>query len=414
MKYCWLVLLVWSQFATIGYCADWPQFRGPTGMGLVTSDRLPLRWNADENVTWKVPIPGAGWSSPIVVGNRIYLTAAVPIADGKDLQLTAICMSVADGRIAWETEVFRQNGEKAPAIHKKNSHASPTPLVENNRLYVHFGHQGTACLDLQGEILWRNDELRYPPNHGNGGSPIIVGDLLVFSCDGSADPFVVALNKADGKVRWKTPRSVDHFKKFSFSTPTAIEVDGRTQIISPGSGQVCAYEPADGKEIWQVRYEGYSVVPKPVFGHGLVFISSGYETPELFAIRTDGRGDVTETHVAWSEKKGAPNTPSPLLVGDELYVISDAGIASCFDARTGKLHWRNRIGGKFSSSPLHAGGRIYLQSEGGVGTILRAAKEFEVLATNNLEEMTLASPAAVDATLYIRSEANLYRIEDRK
>jgi outer membrane protein assembly factor BamB len=414
MKQTWLTLFACWQLATVASAADWPQFRGPTGMGLVTSNRLPLRWSADENIKWKVPVPGSGWSSPIVVGDRIYLTSAVPVADSKDLKLVALALSAADGSVVWETEVFRQDGEKAPDIHKKNSHASPTPLVENNRLYVHFGHQGTACLDLQGQVLWRNDELHYPPNHGNGGSPIVVGDLLVFSCDGSEDPFVAALDKASGKVRWRTPRSVDHPKKFSFSTPTAIEVGWQTQIISAGSGQVCAYDPADGKEIWQARYEGYSVVPKPLYGHGLIFVGSGFESPELLAIRTDGRGDVTDTHVVWKEKKGAPNTPSPLLVGDELFVISDAGIASCFDARTGKLHWRNRIGGKFSASPLHADGKIYLQSEDGVGTILRADKNFEVLATNSLDELTLASPAAVDGTLYLRSESKLYRIEDRR
>jgi outer membrane protein assembly factor BamB len=394
---------------------NWPEFRGPTGQGLATK-ALPTEWNATKNVVWKQPLPGLGWSSPIVWEGKVYLTASVPVAgsDNGDQSLTALCLDAKTGKLLWEKEVFRQDGKKAPRIHEKNSHASPTPLTDGQRLYVHFGHQGTAALDLNGKVLWEQTGLRYEPVHGNGGAPVLVGDLLVFSSDGFDQQFVAALDRTTGKQVWKTDRDSDSFKKFSFGTPLVIAVKGKQQIVSPGAGAVCAYDPANGKEIWRVNYgDGYSVVPRPVFGLGLVFLSTGYDTPEFLAIRADGQGDVTKSHVAWSLKKGAPLTPSPLLVGDELYLVSDQGIASCLDARTGKVHWQERIGGAHSTSPLHADGKVYCQSEEGVGTILKAGKKFEVLARNSLGERTLASYAAVDGVLFIRTEKHLYRIESR-
>ena len=235
----------------------------------------------------------------------------------------------------------------------------------------------------------------------------------MFSCDGYDQQFVVALDRAKGTVLWKTARNTESLKKFSFSTPLLITVNGKQQIISPGSGAVGAYDPASGREIWRVKYEGYSVIPRPVFGRGLVFVSSGFESPSLLAIRPDGHGDVTTSHVAWTLRKGAPLTPSPLLVGDELYLVSDPGIASCVDARTGKAHWQERIGGNYSASPLYADGKIYCQDEGGTGVVLKAGKRFEVLARNSLGERTLASYAVSDGAFFIRTENYLYRIQER-
>lgn len=389
---------------------DWPQFRGPTGQGLSTDQRLPLEWTSTNNVAWKQSIPGKGWSSPCYVDGRLYLTTADSPAGG-GLNLRALCLDAASGGILWNTEVFALDGSKAGRIHGKNSQASPTPLIEGDRVYVHFGHHGTACLDRRGKVVWRNDALPYPPVHGGGGSAIIVEDALVFSCDGASDPFLVALNKHDGKVLWKVPRPTHAKKQFSFTTPLAITVKGRTQIISPGSGVVCAYAPEDGRELWRVRYgEGYSVIPRPVFAHGLVFVSSGFDAPKAFAIRPDGAGDVTDTHIAWSTTKGAPNTPSMLAVGDELYMVSDAGVATCLDARTGQVHWNERVSGPCSASPIHAGGRIYIQDEEGVGTVIKAGKQFEKLATNPLGERTLASYAVGPGALFIRGEKHLFCI----
>lgn len=408
-----LVLGISFVAATLARAADdWPEFRGPTGQGIATARDVPVQWSATENVVWRQEVPGSGWSSPAVANGRVFLTAAVPVENSKqgDLALCALAFDAASGKPLWKTEIFRQSGESAPKIHAKNSHASPTPLVDDGQVIVHFGHQGIACLTHAGEIVWKNDALKYSPVHGNGGSPALVDGKLAFSCDGGDDPFVAALDRRTGKLVWRTPRACDMVKKFAFSTPLVIEVAGRKQIVSPGAGSVGGFDPAAGKEIWRVRYDGYSVIPRPVYGHGLIYIGTGYDSPVVMAIRPEGSGDVTDTHVAWTLTKGAPNTPSLLLVGDELYMVSDRGIATCVDAKTGDVHWQQRIGGGFSASPVFAEGRIYFQDEDGECTVLAAGKKFQKLAENAIAERTLASYAVTDGSLFIRGDKHLYRI----
>jgi outer membrane protein assembly factor BamB len=341
------------------------------------------------------------------------LTTAVPIPGSRDLSLAALGLDAGTGKVLWRQEVFREDAA-APRIQAKNSHASPTPLVRDGRLYVYFGHQGTACLDAgTGKVLWRNRDLHYQPVHGNGGSPMLVDDLLVFSCDGGDRRFTAALDRSTGKLAWQTDRDVPARKGFSFCTPLLIDVGGRKQLLSAGSNVVSALEPATGEEVWRVRYDGYSVVPRPVYGHGLVFLSTGYDAPVFLAIRADGRGDVTDSHVAWSTRKNVPLTPSPLLVGDDLYLLSDRGMLSCLDARTGRAHWQQRLGGSYSASPLYADGKVYVQSEEGIGVVVRAAHRFEELARNDVGARTLASCAAADGALFLRTDRHLYRIESR-
>ncbi len=261
LRFCLISVLF---FATVlsAQAENWPEFRGPTGQGIYAGKNLPIEWSPTKNVAWVKPIPGKGWSSPIVQDGRIYLTSAVPIPDTKDLSLQAICLDAASGKQLWQTDVFR-HAANAP-IHTKNSHASSTPITDGKRLYVHFGHKGTACLDLDGKVLWRNTDLRYKPVHGNGGSPILVGNRLVFSVDGSDQQFVCALDTSDGKLAWKTDRQSEAGDKtFSFSTPLLVTANGKPQIVSPASDAVMAYDPADGKEIWRVKYNGYSVIPRP-------------------------------------------------------------------------------------------------------------------------------------------------------
>jgi outer membrane protein assembly factor BamB len=399
----------------VAWAENWPEFRGPTGQGHAQGT-LPIEWGPDKNVAWKQNIPGHGWSSPVVWEGRIYLTTAVPDTQSptNDLSLRALCLDAKSGRVIWDVEAIRQPGDKVPPHQRKNSDASPTPIVDGKRLFVHFGHLGTACLDLDGKVLWRNLELRYSPVHGNGGSPILADDLLVFSIDGSDKQRVVALEQATGKVKWQTDRRSTAPKKFSFSTPLLIEVGEQKQIISPGSNVVVSYDAKTGAEIWRVHYTGYSVIPRPVFGHGLLFLSSCYDSPTFYAIRPDGKGDVTQTHVAWSTKAGAPHTPSALLVGDELYTVSDRGTATCWDAKTGKVHWAKRLGrNDFSASPILADGKVYFQDEEGVGYVVKASTTFELLATNDMKERTLSSYAVADGCIFLRTAERLYRIEKK-
>lgn len=400
---------------TFAAAGDWTEFRGPTGQGHSTETGLPEKWSDSRNVVWKTPLSGNGWSSPVLAGGRIFLTTSVSEKEDdpkSDQSLRVLCIDASGGEKIWDVEVFKQEGgTDAPRVHKKNSHASPTPVIDGDKLFVHFGHQGTACLDLTGKVVWTNRDFNYEPVHGNGGSPIVVDDKLIFSCDSAEDPFVVALDKNTGTLLWKTPRDTEVERKFSFSTPLLIDVDGARQVVSAGSGAVCAYDPETGTEIWRVDYdEGYSVVPRPVYGHGLVYVATGFNKPKVMAIRPDGKGDVTETHVAWELEKGAPLTPSLLLVEDEIYMVSDSGIASCLDAETGKVHWQKRINGNYSASPLYADGKIYFQDEDGRGIVLRAGDSFREIATNDIGEATLSSYAIADGALFIRGDKHLYKI----
>jgi len=403
-----------SNIAATAGESEWTQFRGPTGQGISAAVNVPVEWDGPtmKNIAWKVELPGSGWSSPVISKGRIYLTSAVTGADSGDVTLHALCADAKDGHTIWNAELFKPAPEKAAATHQKNTLASPTPLLVGDRLFVHFGHMGTAALDLAGKVLWKQTELQYPPVHGPGGSPVLVGNELIFSCDGQSAPFVVGLDAITGAVRWKTPRDSAAKKQFSFSTPLVVEVEGKPQVISPASGFVAAYQPGDGKELWRVGYgDGYSVVPRPVTAHGLIYLSSGFDRPVMYAINPKGaNGDSTATNVVWTEAKSGPTTPSPLVLGDEIYYVSDGGIATCADAMTGSVHWRERLAGGFSASPIAAEGRIYFQNETGTGFVVKAAKTFELLAKNDIGERTLASYGVVDGALFIRGEKGLWRV----
>jgi outer membrane protein assembly factor BamB len=393
---------------------DWPEFRGPTKQGVSIAIGLPVNWSTTTNVAWKMPLPGRAWSSPIVIGDRIFLTNAVGQKDSTDphdtFSLRVLALNAADGKVQWDTEVFRVESPHTQGVHGKNSYASPTPIYEDGRIYAHFGHFGTACVDEKGGIVWRASDLKYPPVHGNGGCPVILDDLLIFSADAAEAPFVAALDKKSGRLRWKTPRTTDATKKFSFSTPLVIEVNGDKQLITPGSNVVSALNPRNGREIWRVRYEGYSVVPRPVFGHGLIFLSTGYDQPSTLAIRPDGKGDVTATHVAWRMGKGSPLTPSMLIAGDDLYMVADQGIVSCVDAKSGSLHWQERVARQTSASPVFADNKIYIQDELGSCYVLKPGASLQLLAKNDLGDKSLASPAVWQDKLLIRTQTALWCI----
>lgn len=390
--------------AAPAHAEDWPQFRGPTGQGHSSERRLPLEWSPSHNIAWKVPIAGVGWSSPVVADGRVWLTTAV----GDSLR--ALAFDEASGRMLVDAEVFHV--PPSGAINPKNSRATPTPIVEGERVYVHFGADGTAALSTAGEILWTT-RLEYESQHGSGGSPVLYRDLLIVVCDGNGgEAYVVALDTGTGKVRWKTDRRRPADQ--AYATPLIIRAGDRDLLVAPGAHRAAAYDPLTGEEVWRVGYpNGFSNVPRPVYGDGRVFIATGFNTPSIMAVRADGRGDVTQSHVEWTSRRGAPLTPSPILVGTELYFVSDTGVLSCVDAASGTYLWQERIGGNYSASPVFADGRIYFLNEEGIATVIAPGRTFERLATNTLDGPILASIAVSNGALFIRSGSYLYRIAQR-
>jgi outer membrane protein assembly factor BamB len=415
---------------------DWPQFRGPSGQGLATASGLPLTWSETENVAWKVPVPGRGWSSPVVLGDQVWMTTAIETASTAEesrqklsglkhnevlaianrVSLRAICLDRTTGKLLRDVELFRV--DRPEAIHQQNSYASPTPFMEPGRVWCEFGTYGTACLDAAtGEILWRR---RLPLEHecGPASSPVLYKDLLVLVRDGCDQQYIIALDKHTGATAWKTDRPpiqcADEFKK-TFSSPLVVQTSAGEQMIVPGAQWVVSYEPATGKPIWQVEYgRGYSNISRPVFGHGMVYVITDFPGQQLWAIRADGRGNVTESHVAWKETRQVAKRSSPLLVGDELYFVSDGGVAACLDARTGKTHWRERISGNYAASPVYADGRIHFFSQEGKTTVFRPGIAPAKLAENHLDGRIVASPAFVGKAIFLRTELHLYRIEKQR
>lgn len=404
---------------------NWPQLRGPRGDGTSLATHVPLRWSETNNIAWKVNVPGRGRSSPVILGDRIWLTLAVEQGvvrkriEGDDMQtaeqvsLEVVCLARAQGKILWRTPLFAVNNP-AP-VHWFNSWATPTPVVEPGRLYCDFGTFGTACLNAKtGKILWKT---RLPVDHqvGPGSSPVLYEKLLVLVRDGRDAQYLAALDTKTGKEVWKTDRppintSSPNLKK-SFVTPLLVNAGGRTQLVSPGAHWVVAYEPATGKEIWRARHgEGFSIGSCPVFGHGMVFFSTGCMKPQLWAVRVDGAGDVTTTHAAWKTTRQVPIMSSPVLFGDELYWTSDDGMANCADARTGEVHWQERMNEQHLASPLLAEGRVYFFGKDGKCTVVKAGWPFEKLAENQLEGVVVATPALLDRTIFLRTNTHLYRI----
>ena len=384
---------------------DWPQFRGPTGQGISADNRVPLEWSETRNVIWKTPVAGRGWSSPVVAGGRVWITSAVASSGSTSLRVMGFDAATGAGLV--DVELFRIRRDQT-TTNPKNSDASPTPIVEADRVYVHFGSNGTAAVTTAGEIVWKT-RFEYESQHGSGGSPVLYRDLLIINCDGFDSPFVVALDKRTGRAKWRRVRRMPWSQ--AYSTPLVVRAGDADQVVSVGASFTVALDPLTGREIWRVGYpDGFSNVPRPVFGDGLVFVTTGFQQPSLLAVRVDGRDDVSRTHVAWALTRGVPHTPSPILVGDELYIVSDLGVATCLDARTGAPHWVDRLGGNYSASPVYAGARIYFTSEEGVTTVIAPGTTFTRLATSVLDGTMLASPAVSDGSFFVRTDGHLYRL----
>jgi outer membrane protein assembly factor BamB len=390
---------------------NWPQFRGPRGDGSSIAKGLPVTWSEQEHVRWKTPIHGRGWSSPVVWEQQIWLTTASE--DGK--QMFAVCVDAASGKIVHDLLLFEN--EKPDEIHLLNSYASPTPAVEAGRVYLHFGSYGTACLDTaNGRVVWQRRDLPCKHWRGPGSSPFLYGERLIIHYDGYDYQYVVALDKTTGRTIWKTDRQVDFGTTDgdimkAFSTPILIEAAGRKQLISSCSKAVLAYDPDSGREIWRVRYDGFSATARPLFGNGLVFVNTGFSKADMLAIRPDGQGDVTDTHVAWRVTKAVGSKPSAVLVDGLLLMVHDNGVATCLEAATGKELWNKRIGENFSASLLAGDGKVYFFSHEGTTTVVRPDRKYQELAVNKLDDGFMASPAVTQGSLILRTRSHLYRVE---
>jgi outer membrane protein assembly factor BamB len=418
-----LIVLAALLLMTASVRAQWPQFRGPEGNGQTASAKLPLTWAEDKNVRWKTAIHGRAWSSPVILDHQIWVTTATP--DGREL--FAVAVDPASGKILFDLKLF--DVKNPQYSHPFNTYASPTPALERGRAYVNFGSAGTAAIDTKtGKKLWERRDFVCNHYRGAGSSPVIFENLLLLHFDGSDHQFVVALDTKTGKTVWQTPRSVDFqdlgpdgkpiaegdFRK-GFATPQVITVGERPVMISIGSKAVYAYDPRTGKELWRVvERRSHSPGTRPVAGHGLVYVPTGYDASQLLAIRPDGSGDVTATHVAWRVTRSVPQKPSVLLMGDLLILINDAGVVSAVDAKTGENVWRARVDGTYSASPIVSGERVYAFSEDGKTTVFEAGREFKVLAENFLEDGFMASPAVAGNALFVRTISHLYRIEEGK
>ncbi|MCP4379173.1 MAG: PQQ-like beta-propeller repeat protein [bacterium] len=391
---------------------NWPEFRGPSGDGHSNVTGIPLKWSADENVTWKTPIHGHGWSSPVIWGNQVWMTTA----ENKGKELYAICVDRQSGKIVHDIKLF--NVKEPQPANAMNSYASPSPIIETGRVYLNFGTYGMACLDTKtGKTVWSRRDLNCDHEVGPGASGISYGSMLIVPVDGCDVQYVIALEKKTGKTVWKTKRSIDYSKapyimRKAFCTPTVIEVSGQKQLIAPCARGIIAYNPDTGKELWKISTTGYSVIPKPLFARGLIFVVTDCPRPELWAIKPKVRNGKSTATIAWKTKKNIPQRSSLLAVDDLLYGGTHRGYAVCFEAKTGKNVWSKRIGNAYSASPIYADGRIYLFNERRGAIVIKPGRTYKKLATNTLgQTRIMSSPAISGKAIFLRTETHLYRIE---
>ncbi len=422
---------------SMAFSATWPQWRGPSGQGDAGDAKLPIKWSEKDNVTWKTPLPGRGWSSPVIEDGVIWMTAAhetpappevvkerltkntgsQPVVVLEEARFHAVGVDLKTGRLLHDIKLF---SEKNPQwVHRFNSYASPSPIVKDGRLYCHFGSSGTACLDTKTpKVLWTNtdDDLRVMHENGPGGSPVLWEDVLVIHQDGSDHQLIAALDTKTGKQKWKTPRSGElnphHQLKKAYATPLVLEIGGKAQIVSQGANWLYGYEPATGKELWKLAYGrlGFSNVARPVYADGRLYLCTGFMKSELQAIDLAS----SKPSILWQYNKQVPSSPSPIAVGGEVYFVGDSGgTATCLDAETGDMIWRERLAsGKYWSSPTYANGHIYFHNEEGVTTVIKAGREFEIVSENKLDGKHFASAAVAGNALILRTDKALYRIEE--
>ena len=405
----------------------WPEFRGPWGNGHVSAPGdpptgLPLKWSETENIAWKTEIPKYGWSTPVIQDNDVWLTYATE--DGTEY--FAVCVEKDSGKIRINEKLFT-SANPEPLGNGVNCYASPSAVIEPGRVYVHFGSYGTACLDTTtGKAIWSRNDLPCRHYRGPGSSAFLFGNSLILTFDGADQQYVTALDKETGKTLWRTDRSTKYRDvdaqgnveregdmRKGYSTPIVVDVKGTPMLISVGSMAAFGYDARDGKEIWTLRTPGHTSAPRPVHRDGLAYIVSGRGPTALFAVKLDGTGDVTDTHVAWTTSEPIlPQEPSPIVVDDLLYVLTNNGTLTCLEAATGTQVYSERIGGNFVTSPILADGRLYFCSTQGKTSVVKAGRVYELLAENALDEGFMASPAVSGKALFLRTKSHLYRIEE--
>ena len=406
--------------------ADWPTFRGPRGDGhVIAADGapagLPLTWSESNNVAWKTAIHDKGWSTPVVMGGQVWLTTATP--DGHDY--FALCLDAATGKILQDLKLFHSDTPE-PLGNNVNCYAAPSPAIEPGRVYIHFGSYGTACLDTSdGHVIWQRTDLPCRHYRGPASSVVLFENTVILTMDGVDVQYLIALDKATGKTVWKTDRTTkwndenspskfakDGDLRKGHSTPYFADVNGSLQMVSTGAKASYAYEPRTGKELWHICFnDSWSSAPMPVYAKGLMLVVTGLGKTELYAVRPDGHGDVTDTHVAWKLDKDVCKTASPLAVDDLLYMVNDNGTALCLDIATGAVVWREHLPGNYAASPIFADEHLYYFNQQGKGTVVKPGRALEVLATNELENGMMASPAVSGRALFLRTKTHMYRIE---
>ena len=413
MKGCILLLITVASCVVIEANEQWSQFRGHYGNGIIKSTSAPINWSENTNIDWKTPIHDRGWSSPVIWNDQIWMTTATKEGN----KMYAICVNKLSGKIEHDIHVF---DVKSPqAITNENTYASPTPVVEEGRVYVHFGTYGTACISTKdGQILWKRRDLNCDHEIGAGpaSSPFIYNNFLIFNVDGRDVQYVIALNKETGETAWKTNRSVDFSgvqvnQRKAYGTPFIIPRGNSNQMVSIGAKGVYSYDPENGKELWKAEHRGWSIAPRPVYGEGLVFTMIDRDRPEMWAINPNGSGDITETHIEWKETKRMPPRASPIIIKGLLFVVDRNGYISCIEAKTGKSIWQKRMKGRFSASPILANNLIYFFNEDTVCTIIKPTRELVIVAENKLSsDKLMATPAFDENSIYIRTEKKLTRI----
>lgn len=412
MRICLSLLIVVFVTCSASGGDNWPDFRGPGADGHSDSTGLPLDWSETKNVKWKVPIHDLGYSTPVVWGDQIWLTTAKKNGS----VIYAVCIDFDTGKVIHDITVLEEPDPQR--VNSLNSYATPSAVVEEGRVYVHFGTYGTACVDTAtGKVLWRNRELHCNHFQGPVSSPVIFEDLVIVHLEGVDVQFIAAIDKNTGKTLWRTDRPKEIYSNLkpivykAFHTPVLVEVGGTAQLVSNGSLAVMGYDPRTGKEIWRVVYGDDNTISRIVTGHGLLFVNCGGVSTRLWAVRTGGKGDVTDTHVAWKLTDDVPLESSPVLVGDLLYIVSDKGVATCLDAKTGRQIWQARLEGRYGASLIHADGRIYCFNKKGKTTVIKPGRTFEVLAESQLDGGFYASAAVAKRSFILRTKTHLYRIQ---